>query len=48
MFLEECKYVLKEKRMLKYIINEIEISCDSDGEDSKEESFDEENLNEEN
>ena len=47
-FLEECKYVVKGKRMLKHIIDEIESSCDSDRKDSKEESFDEENVNEEN
>ena len=42
MFLEECKYVVKEKKMskyiIKYIIYDIETSSDSD-----EENFDEEN-----
>ena len=41
-FLEECKYVVKEKKMskyiIKYIIYDIETSSDSD-----EENFDEEN-----
>ena len=37
-FLEECKYVVKEKMILKYIIDNTEISSDSD-----EENFDEEN-----
>ena len=30
MFLKECKYVIKEKKMSKYIIDNIEISSDSD------------------
>ena len=34
-FLEECKYVVKEK---KYIIDDIEISSDSDRENSDEEN----------
>ena len=29
-FLEECKYVVKEKKISKYIINDIEIFFDSD------------------
>ena len=29
-YLEECKYVVKEKKILKYIIGNIEISSDSD------------------
>ena len=48
MFLEECKYVIKEKNIPKYVIDNIEISCDSDREDSGEENSDEENSNEEN
>ena len=28
-FLEECKYVVKEKKISKYIIDNIEISSDS-------------------
>ena len=39
MFLEECKYVVKEKRMPQYITDEIEISSDN----SNREDFDEEN-----
>ena len=53
-FLEECKYVVKEKEMPKYITDDIEISshdsADSDKEDSNEESSDDsdkENSNEE-
>ena len=37
MFLEKCKYVVKEKKMPEYIIDDIEISSDSDREDSNEE-----------
>ena len=48
-FLEECKYVDDEKKMLEYITADIEISSDdSDWEDSNEETFDEENPNEKN
>ena len=39
MFLEECKYVVKEKRMPQYITDKIEISSDN----SDREDFDEEN-----
>ena len=39
MFLEECKYVVKEKTMPQYITDEIEISSDN----SDREDFDEEN-----
>ena len=44
-FLEECKYLVKEKKISKYIIEKIEISSDSDRENSNsdEENFDEEN-----
>ena len=35
-FLEECKYVVKEKKIPKYIIDDIEISSDSDRENSEE------------
>ena len=38
MFLEECKNVVTEKKMPKYIIDDIEISSDSDTEDSDEEN----------
>ena len=31
-FLEECKYVVKEKKIPKYIIDDIEISSDTDRE----------------
>ena len=44
MFLEECKYVVKEKKIPKYIIDDIEISSDSDRENSDEENFDEKTL----
>ena len=43
-FLEECKYVVKEKRTSKFIIVDIEISSD----DSERENSDEENSYEEN
>ena len=36
MFLEECKYAIKEKKMPEYITNGIEIFSDSDREDSDE------------
>ena len=42
-FLEKCKYVVKEKKIPKYIIDDIEISSDSDEENSNEENSDEEN-----
>ena len=48
MFLEECKYVVKEKKIPKYIIDHIEISSDSDEENSDKETYDEENSGEEN
>ena len=41
MFLEECKYVVKGKKIPKYIIDDIKISSDSDRENSDEESSDE-------
>ena len=48
MFLEECKFAVKEKKMPEYITDDIEISSnDSDWEDSDEENHDEENSNEE-
>ena len=46
--LEECKYVVKEKRMARYITDDTEISTDSDREDSDEENSGQENYNEEN
>ena len=42
-FLGECKYVVEEKKMHEYITDNIEISSDSDREDSDEENFNEEN-----
>ena len=48
MFLEECKCVVKEKKISKYIIDDIEISSDSDRENSDEENSDEKNFDEEN
>ena len=48
-FLEECKYVFKKKKMPEYITNKIEIYSDgSYREDPDEENSDIENLNEEN
>ena len=47
MFLEECNYVAKEKMILKYLIDDIEISSDSDGKNSDEESSDKETSDEE-
>ena len=32
MFLEECNYVIKEKTIYNYIIDDVEISSDSDEE----------------
>ena len=43
LFVEECKYVVKENKNPKYITDDIEMSSDSDRENSDEESFDEEN-----
>ena len=40
-FLEECKYLVKEKKIPKYIIDDTEISSDSNKKNS-----DEENTNE--
>ena len=48
MFLEEFKYVFKEKKMPEYITDNIEISSDSDREKSDEENCNEENSVEEN
>ena len=47
MFLEECKYIVKEKKIPKYIINDIEIYSDSDRESSDEENSDKETFDEE-
>ena len=48
MFLEECKYVVEEKKIPKYIIDQIEISSDSDKESSDEKNYNEENFEKEN
>ena len=48
MFLEECKYVLKEKNISKYIIDNVEISSDSDRDNSDEENSNKDNSDEEN
>ena len=45
-FLEECKYVVKEKRIVKYIIGNIEIYSDSDRKNFDEENSGKENFNE--
>ena len=37
MFLEECKYIVKERKILEYITEDIEISFDSNRKDSDEE-----------
>ena len=37
MFLEECKYVVNKKKIPKYIIDDTEISSDSDRKGSDEE-----------
>ena len=42
MFLEKCKYVVKEKKIPKYIIDDIEISSDCDKKNSDEENYNEE------
>ena len=47
-FLEECKYVVKEKRMPRFITKDTEIySQEADKENSDEENSDKENYNEE-
>ena len=47
-FLEECKYVVKEEKIPKYIIEDIEVSSDSERENSDEENSDEKNSDEKN
>ena len=47
-FLEECKYVVKEKKIPKYIIYDIELSSVSDKKNSDRENSDEENSDKEN
>ena len=46
-FLEECKHVVKKKRFPKYIIDDKEISSDSDKENSDKKNSSEENSDEE-
>ena len=46
-FLEECNYVVREKKIPKYIIDNIEMFSDSDKENSDEGNSDEENSDEE-
>ena len=41
MLLEECKHVVKEKRMSQYVTDNTEVSSDSDREDFNEENSDE-------
>ena len=44
-FLEECKYVVKERNIYDYITDNIETSSDdSDREDSNEENYEKKNL----
>ena len=47
MFLEECKYVVNEKKIPKCIIDDIEICSDSDEENYNEENSDKETSDEE-
>ena len=46
-FLEECKYIVKEEKIPKCIIDDIEISSDTDKENSDEENSDEKYSDEE-
>ena len=46
-FLEECKYPVKEKKTPKYIIDNTEFFFDSDRENSYEENSDKETFDEE-
>ena len=47
-FLDECKYIVKGKKMTKYITNNIEISSGSDRKDSDKENSNKKNSDEEN
>ena len=47
-FLEEYKYIVKEKKMPNYITDGIEISSDSDREDSDKEISNKQNSDKEN
>ena len=44
---QKCKYVVKEKKMLMFISDNIEFSFDSDRKDSSEESSGDESFHEE-
>ena len=46
-FLEECKYAVKEKKIPKYIIDDIEFPSGSDEGNSDEDNTDEDNSDEE-
>ena len=48
LFIEERKYVVEEKKISKYIIDDTEIFSDSDRENSDEENFDRESSDKEN
>ena len=49
MFIKECKYAVKEKKMTEYVTDDIEVSSDdTDREDSDEKISNEENSHEEN
>ena len=48
MFLKEHKYIVKERNVPKYNTCDIEITFDSDRENSDEEIFNQENFDEEN
>ena len=47
-FVEECKYVVKEKKMPEYITANIEVFSDTDRDISDEEIFNEEKSDKEN
>ena len=47
-FLEECKYVVKQEKIPKYIMEDIEVSSDSERENSDEENSDKRNSDEKN
>ena len=47
-FLEPCRYVVKERKIPKYSIDDLEISSDSDRENSSKKNSNEENYDEEN
>ena len=47
-FLEECKYVIKENKIPKYISDNVEISSDSDRDNSDEKNSNKDNSDKEN